>query len=69
MACILYNIGALHSELGTKDPRVNADGMKVSEIYFSDSTYFTDNDHCSKFFLFSDLLHPFPVCGLGIPAS
>lgn len=29
MSCILYNIGALHSELGALDNRQTADGMKV----------------------------------------
>ncbi|XP_059485040.1 tyrosine-protein phosphatase non-receptor type 23 isoform X2 [Neocloeon triangulifer] len=34
MACILYNIGALHSQLGSFDNRTTADGMKMSCTHF-----------------------------------
>jgi tyrosine-protein phosphatase non-receptor type 23 len=34
MACILYNIGALHTQLGSADPRISADGMKLSCTHF-----------------------------------
>ncbi|CAL1279998.1 unnamed protein product [Larinioides sclopetarius] len=33
-ACILYNIGALHSKLGTMDNRCNAEGMKIACTHF-----------------------------------
>ena len=33
-ACILYNIGALHSVLGALDNRQTAEGMKVSCTHF-----------------------------------
>ncbi|XP_022238599.1 tyrosine-protein phosphatase non-receptor type 23-like [Limulus polyphemus] len=33
-ACILYNIGALHSELGAMDSRHNAEGMKIACTHF-----------------------------------
>ncbi|GFT54198.1 tyrosine-protein phosphatase non-receptor type 23 [Nephila pilipes] len=33
-ACILYNIGALHSKLGTMDSRCNAEGMKIACTHF-----------------------------------
>ncbi|XP_076362169.1 tyrosine-protein phosphatase non-receptor type protein myopic [Tachypleus tridentatus] len=33
-ACILYNIGALHSELGAMDNRHNAEGMKIACTHF-----------------------------------
>lgn len=33
-ACILYNIGALHSKLGTMDSRVNAEGIKIACTHF-----------------------------------
>lgn len=28
MACILYNIGALHTQLGSSEPRTSADSLK-----------------------------------------
>ena len=34
MVSILYNIGALHSQLGASDSRVTADGMKLSCTHF-----------------------------------
>ncbi|XP_063607267.1 tyrosine-protein phosphatase non-receptor type 23-like [Penaeus indicus] len=34
MACILYNIGALHTELGAMDARNTPDGMKISCTHF-----------------------------------
>lgn len=34
LACILYNIGALHAELGATDSRQTADEMKVSCTHF-----------------------------------
>lgn len=34
MVAILYNIGALHSQLGASDSRVTADGMKLSCTHF-----------------------------------
>ncbi|CAL8111900.1 unnamed protein product [Orchesella dallaii] len=34
MSCVLYNIGALHSELGALDNRQTADGMKTSCTHF-----------------------------------
>lgn len=34
MVCILYNIGALHTQLGALDTRVSADGMKMSCTHF-----------------------------------
>ncbi|XP_054720736.1 tyrosine-protein phosphatase non-receptor type 23-like [Uloborus diversus] len=33
-ACILYNIGALHSKLGTMDSRCNPEGMKIACTHF-----------------------------------
>lgn len=33
-ACILYNIGALHSELGAMDSRQSSEGMKISCTHF-----------------------------------
>ncbi|GAB6024218.1 hypothetical protein CHUAL_008917 [Chamberlinius hualienensis] len=33
-ACILYNIGALHSELGAMDGRQTSEGMKISCTHF-----------------------------------
>lgn len=33
-ASILYNIGALHSELGAKDNRITAEGMKIACTHF-----------------------------------
>ncbi|KAG8194991.1 hypothetical protein JTE90_008169 [Oedothorax gibbosus] len=33
-ACILYNIGALHSKLGTMDSRCNVEGMKIACTHF-----------------------------------
>lgn len=33
-ACILYNIGALHSKLGTMDSRINAEGIKIACTHF-----------------------------------
>uniref|UniRef100_A0A8D0HWL2 BRO1 domain-containing protein n=1 Tax=Sphenodon punctatus TaxID=8508 RepID=A0A8D0HWL2_SPHPU len=33
-ACILYNLGALHSMLGATDKRVSEEGMKVSCTHF-----------------------------------
>lgn len=34
MACILYNIGALHTDLGALDARNTPDGMKISCTHF-----------------------------------
>ncbi|KAG7154429.1 Tyrosine-protein phosphatase non-receptor type 23-like 1 [Homarus americanus] len=34
MACILYNIGALHTDLGAMDARNTPDGMKISCTHF-----------------------------------
>lgn len=34
MACILYNIGSLHTELGAMDARNTPDGMKISCTHF-----------------------------------
>ncbi|XP_076057743.1 tyrosine-protein phosphatase non-receptor type protein myopic isoform X2 [Oratosquilla oratoria] len=34
MACVLYNIGALHTELGALDARNTPDGMKISCTHF-----------------------------------
>ncbi|XP_049813399.1 tyrosine-protein phosphatase non-receptor type 23 isoform X1 [Schistocerca nitens] len=34
MVCILYNIGALHTQLGALDTRVSAEGMKMSCTHF-----------------------------------
>lgn len=34
MACILYNIGALHTILGAADNRQTAEGMKMSCSHF-----------------------------------
>jgi hypothetical protein len=34
MVSILYDIGALHSQLGACDSRVTADGMKLSCTHF-----------------------------------
>lgn len=34
MACILFNIGALHMNLGAMDSRQTADGMKISCSHF-----------------------------------
>ena len=32
--CVLYNIGALHSALGTMETRQSSDGMKISCTHF-----------------------------------
>ncbi|KAG7476199.1 tyrosine-protein phosphatase non-receptor type 23 [Solea senegalensis] len=46
-ACILYNLGALHSMLGAMDNRVSEEGMKVSCTHFQCSagafSYLRDN--------------------------
>jgi tyrosine-protein phosphatase non-receptor type 23 len=34
MVSILYNIGALHTQLGASDSRVSAEGMKLSCTHF-----------------------------------
>lgn len=34
ISCILYNIGALHSQLGAVDSRTNPDGMKMACTHF-----------------------------------
>lgn len=34
MACVLFNIGALHMNLGAMDNRQTADGMKISCSHF-----------------------------------
>uniref|UniRef100_A0A670ZMK2 Tyrosine-protein phosphatase non-receptor type 23 n=1 Tax=Pseudonaja textilis TaxID=8673 RepID=A0A670ZMK2_PSETE len=46
-ACVLYNLGALHSMLGAMDKRVSEEGMKVSCTHFQCAagafTYLRDN--------------------------
>lgn len=42
-ACILYNIGALHSKLGTMDSRCNAEGMKIACTHFQCSAWAFQN--------------------------
>lgn len=34
LACVLYNIGALHSQLGALDSRSSAEGMKMACTHF-----------------------------------
>jgi tyrosine-protein phosphatase non-receptor type 23 len=34
LACVLYNIGGLHSHLGALESRVSHDGMKVACTHF-----------------------------------
>ncbi|XP_062841796.1 tyrosine-protein phosphatase non-receptor type 23b [Trichomycterus rosablanca] len=50
-ACVLYNLGALHSYLGAMDNRVSEEGMKTSCTHFQSSagafTYIRDNYNCS----------------------
>ncbi|CAL1535665.1 unnamed protein product [Lymnaea stagnalis] len=49
-ACILYNIGSLHSLLGALDTRHNAEGMKVSCTHFQCAAWAFEllrNNYCS----------------------
>ncbi|CAL4109334.1 unnamed protein product, partial [Meganyctiphanes norvegica] len=43
MACVLYNIGALHTELGAMDQRNTPDGMKISCTHFQCSAWAFQN--------------------------
>ncbi|XP_053386604.1 tyrosine-protein phosphatase non-receptor type 23-like [Mercenaria mercenaria] len=58
-ACILYNIGALHSVLGAMDTRQSADGMKVSCTHFQCASwafeYLRDHFGCAAMSL--DMTH------------
>ncbi|KAH9496196.1 Tyrosine-protein phosphatase non-receptor type 23 [Bulinus truncatus] len=50
-ACILYNIGSLHSLLGALDTRHNAEGMKVSCTHFQCAAWAFEllrNNFCSS---------------------
>ncbi|XP_077453979.1 tyrosine-protein phosphatase non-receptor type 23 isoform X2 [Stigmatopora argus] len=51
-ACILYNLGALHSMLGAMDNRVSEEGMKVSCTHFqcSAGAFYYLRDHFSHNF-------------------
>lgn len=34
LMAVLYNIGALHSKLGSEDPRTSQEGMKMACTHF-----------------------------------
>ncbi|XP_064646276.1 tyrosine-protein phosphatase non-receptor type 23-like [Lineus longissimus] len=46
-ACILYNIGALHSVLGASDTRQSAEGMKISCTHFQCAAWALQHLHDS----------------------
>ncbi|KAJ0182115.1 hypothetical protein K1T71_002837 [Dendrolimus kikuchii] len=39
MACILYNIGALHTQLGSSEPRTSADSMKAACTHYQNAAW------------------------------
>lgn len=39
MACILYNIGALHSYLGASEPRTSADSLKAACTHYQNAAW------------------------------
>ncbi|KAL5005900.1 hypothetical protein ScPMuIL_017058 [Solemya velum] len=58
-ACILYNIGSLHSILGAMDTRQTADGMKVSCTHFQCSAWAYEHlrDHFGSSSMSMDMAH------------
>ncbi|KAK7498289.1 hypothetical protein BaRGS_00010549 [Batillaria attramentaria] len=58
-ACILYNIGALHSNLGAIDTRQNAEGMKVSCTHFQCAAWAFEHlrDHFGSSGMSTDMAH------------
>lgn len=39
MACILYNIGALHTMLGSSEPRTSPDSLKSACIHYQNAAW------------------------------
>ncbi|XP_076459349.1 LOW QUALITY PROTEIN: tyrosine-protein phosphatase non-receptor type 23-like [Babylonia areolata] len=60
-ACILYNIGALHSNLGAIDTRQNAEGMKVSCTHFQCAAWAFEHlrDHFGSSSMSTDMAHEY----------
>ncbi|ESP04237.1 hypothetical protein LOTGIDRAFT_136485 [Lottia gigantea] len=58
-ACILYNIGCLHSILGAIDTRQNAEGMKVSCTHFQCAAWAFEHlrDHFGSSAMSTDMAH------------
>ncbi|KAL4217444.1 Tyrosine-protein phosphatase non-receptor type 23 [Mactra antiquata] len=58
-ACVLYNIGALHSVLGAMDTRQSADGMKVSCTHFQCASWAFEylRDHFGSSAMSLDMSH------------